>query len=100
MSLSGSTITRQAARSNSLRSVATRPLLPGGADPSYGAAHRGAAYRQPRDSLHVVAALSKGEVERSSRSAARRLLAFSSSFGADPGLFLGASDSPRCALLA
>ena len=63
-SLSGSTaaatITRQAALSNSLRSVASAPLFPGRSDPGYGAAHGGATHREPRDGLHVVAALLEG----------------------------------------
>jgi hypothetical protein len=35
---------------------------------------------------------------RSFRSSSKSLMAFSSSFGAAPGLFLGASDPPRSAL--
>jgi hypothetical protein len=37
-------------------------LFPGGADPGYGAAHGGAAHRDPRDGFHRIAALSEGGV--------------------------------------
>src|SRR5919107_5981157 len=63
-SLSGSTaaatVTLQAALKNSSRSVAERPLFPGGAQAGYGATHGGAAYREPPHELHVVAAISEG----------------------------------------
>jgi hypothetical protein len=49
--------------------------------------------------LCVVAALLKAHKGRSLRSSSKSFMALSSSFGADPGLFLEASDSPRLALL-
>ena len=62
-SLSGSTtaatITLQAALMNSSRWVATRPPFPAMADPGYGTAHGGATHRDPREDLHVLAALSE-----------------------------------------
>src|SRR5215218_4047462 len=71
------------------------PLFPSRTDPSYGAAHGGAAHRQSAHGLYVVATLLKSEVGMCSwRSALRSLLAFCSSFGRDPGLFFGAKDSP------
>src|SRR3712207_113351 len=62
------------------------PLFPGSTDAGYGAAHGRTTHREPRPSLRLSThrALPEGEVGgRSSRSAARSLVAFSSSFGAD-----------------
>jgi hypothetical protein len=103
-STAAATITRQGALINSSRfSVATRPLFSFLWSPSglYGTAHMVERLTESpllTASIIVTAVLEADKGALSLRSCSSSLLAFSSSFRRDPGLFFfGASDSPRLA---
>jgi hypothetical protein len=71
------------------------PLFPGGTDPGYGAAHGGATYRESRHGFYVLAALSEGGEGTLSEVLLQKLDGRIVELGSrDPGLFLGANDSP------